>query len=457
MIRFKEKNRNGSIELTAKFQNEEIYTRDIDTLKMCPVAGLAPMEMADRRSLTFFLGEASPLRDILSDGCTVRRFLCFLGQMAGLVNRLGKHGLSVQRLLCDPANIYVGNEDELLFLYVPSASGSGKNGLTELLYEMLRLLDLPREQKRDFSRDFTAFLNGMGDFDPKKAQDYILRSDPSVLELLSKKDRIDSGFLTDKQQEYVRHYGVESGVVLVSDEEAGVKRSAYTLFADGESENGGTMVLGADDEPDGGTMVLGADDEPNGGTMVLAMDDGPDGGTMVLNTSDEEEQVKTLWISDPGKLAPQKPPRKEPPAATPAKLRPKKPEKETPKPIRHIPVKVRPAAKLPQEFTRKEPERRAVRYPVLTHVRTGAVITIDKPVFRIGKEKAYVDYFVSNNTTVSRSHVDIIRRGNTWYAKDLNSRNGTFINNRRLIRETENELRDGDLLRLSDEEYVFRT
>lgn len=31
-------------------------------------------------------------------------------------------------------------------------------------------------------------------------------------------------------------------------------------------------------------------------------------------------------------------------------------------------------------------------------------IKLVKPVFRIGKEKSYVDYFIGDNTTVSRSH-----------------------------------------------------
>ena len=36
------------------------------------------------------------------------------------------------------------------------------------------------------------------------------------------------------------------------------------------------------------------------------------------------------------------------------------------------------------------------------------------------------------------------------------SRNGTFLNGRQLEPEKEEELRDGDRLRLSDEDFLFR-
>lgn len=49
--------------------------------------------------------------------------------------------------------------------------------------------------------------------------------------------------------------------------------------------------------------------------------------------------------------------------------------------------------------------------PNLIRVKTNEKIIINKPVFRIGKEKSYVDYFVSDNTAVSRSHANIVTRG----------------------------------------------
>ena len=77
-------------------------------------------------------------------------------------------------------------------------------------------------------------------------------------------------------------------------------------------------------------------------------------------------------------------------------------------------------------------------------------------MFRLGKEKSYVDYFVNNNIAVSRSHADIITRGNRSYIKDLNSKNHTYINDREVPVHYEVEINDGDRLKLGNEEFVFR-
>lgn len=96
-----------------------------------------------------------------------------------------------------------------------------------------------------------------------------------------------------------------------------------------------------------------------------------------------------------------------------------------------------------------------VRFPTLFRILTEETISINKPVFRLGKERSYVDYFVANNNAVSRSHADIITRGNKYFVKDLNSTNRTYINNQELPIHMEVEIYDGDRLRLGNEEFIF--
>ena len=98
----------------------------------------------------------------------------------------------------------------------------------------------------------------------------------------------------------------------------------------------------------------------------------------------------------------------------------------------------------------------AVMYPELFRVLTGETITVNKPVFRIGKERSYVDYFVTNNNAVSRSHADIITRESGFFVIDLNSKNRTYINDKVLAVQEETVINDGDMLRLGNEEFVFR-
>lgn len=96
-----------------------------------------------------------------------------------------------------------------------------------------------------------------------------------------------------------------------------------------------------------------------------------------------------------------------------------------------------------------------ILFPTLFRVLTEETISINKPVFRIGKERSYVDYFVTNNIAVSRSHADIIMRGSKYFVKDLNSKNHTYINNHELPIYMEVEIHDGDRLKLGNEEFIF--
>ena len=96
-----------------------------------------------------------------------------------------------------------------------------------------------------------------------------------------------------------------------------------------------------------------------------------------------------------------------------------------------------------------------IRFPTLFRILTEETISVNKPVFRLGKEKSYVDYFVTNNIAVSRSHADIITRGDKYFVKDLNSKNRTYINNQELPIHMEVEINDGDRLRLGNEEFIF--
>lgn len=96
-----------------------------------------------------------------------------------------------------------------------------------------------------------------------------------------------------------------------------------------------------------------------------------------------------------------------------------------------------------------------IHYPSLLRVLTSETVSINKPVFRLGKERSYVDYFVTNNNAVSRSHADIITRSKRYFVMDLDSKNRTYINDRIIPVQQEVEIFDGDHLKLANEEFIF--
>lgn len=93
--------------------------------------------------------------------------------------------------------------------------------------------------------------------------------------------------------------------------------------------------------------------------------------------------------------------------------------------------------------------------PYLVRVKNNERIPLSKEVFHIGKERSYADYFVSDNTNVSRSHADIIQRGGRCFIIDTNSTNHTFVNGGMIPSGTETILSHGAKIRLADEEFEF--
>ncbi len=93
--------------------------------------------------------------------------------------------------------------------------------------------------------------------------------------------------------------------------------------------------------------------------------------------------------------------------------------------------------------------------PHLTRTKNNERIPIPKPVFRIGKERSYVDYFVSDNPAVSRSHADIIQKNGEYFILDNNSTNHTFVNGSMIPGNTEVKIGHGTKIILGNEEFLF--
>lgn len=83
-------------------------------------------------------------------------------------------------------------------------------------------------------------------------------------------------------------------------------------------------------------------------------------------------------------------------------------------------------------------------------------IRINKSIFSIGKERRKVDYCISDNNSISRNHAEIVVKGGVFYLVDQKSTNGTYLNDVKLNPLQEAELKNGDKVRLSDEEFVFK-
>lgn len=93
---------------------------------------------------------------------------------------------------------------------------------------------------------------------------------------------------------------------------------------------------------------------------------------------------------------------------------------------------------------------------VLIRKKTGQKIVIDKLLFRIGTERSFVDYWVSDNSAVSHSHADIVNHEGIYYIRDNHSTNHTYVNGRMVQVDQEERLKDGDQILLGNESFEFK-
>lgn len=99
------------------------------------------------------------------------------------------------------------------------------------------------------------------------------------------------------------------------------------------------------------------------------------------------------------------------------------------------------------------------RYPVLKIRQSGReeTVIVDRDDFRLGRSQALADYWTDNNRLLGRVHARIVRRGDSYHLIDLYSRNGTYLNGRRLEPACPALLRSGDLIHLANLEIRFES
>ena len=88
--------------------------------------------------------------------------------------------------------------------------------------------------------------------------------------------------------------------------------------------------------------------------------------------------------------------------------------------------------------------------------RTGETFILEKKEVRIGKDAANSEICITGNPTVSRHHAMIVNREDHYYLSDNHSTNHTYVNGMMLAQGEERELSKGDILRFSDEDFLFK-
>lgn len=91
----------------------------------------------------------------------------------------------------------------------------------------------------------------------------------------------------------------------------------------------------------------------------------------------------------------------------------------------------------------------------LIRKKNGEKIAINAARFKMGKERSKVNYCIPDNTSVSRVHCEIIKKGADYYIVDNGATNFTFVNGIQASPHREMLLTDKCTIKLSDEEFQF--
>ncbi len=83
-------------------------------------------------------------------------------------------------------------------------------------------------------------------------------------------------------------------------------------------------------------------------------------------------------------------------------------------------------------------------------------IRLSKPMFRVGKDATRVDYCISDNPAISRSHAVFVRKGKEYYLIDNRTTNHTYLNGTLVPPNVETRLADGCVIRMADEDFDFQ-
>lgn len=91
----------------------------------------------------------------------------------------------------------------------------------------------------------------------------------------------------------------------------------------------------------------------------------------------------------------------------------------------------------------------------LIRKKTGERVVISNSNFTIGKEKSKVDYCITDNTAISRTHAVIKKEGDEFVLVDQKSTNCSYVDGAKAYANQPVQLRDGSIIKLADEEFEF--
>ena len=513
-MRYKTKTKDCHLIVKAKASwGEDVDTKALDAFSRLYLRGFLKPKVVQKNAVEYSGPIGISLYERLKKPLSKRDFLFIMEQIVVTVQKIQSNNLSMNKLILDTHYVFINDiTKEIQFLYLPLTKETENADIVAFIESIIYSIVPAAEQDTEFVSRFNYFLKAQKSFDPELVEKFILKEDRSVVNTIKKQNVGQSGFMTSSKQHYYEHYDNKqeerettsgskvdddaTGLLYGSNVVAGMPREvseATGLLYDGNVSVGtssqdyeATGLLYENNASVGGSYnayeatgmhyennaSVGASYDAYEATGLLYENNASAGASYDAyeatglryenNVSggasyDAYEATGLLYESNVSAGAPY-----DTYEATGMHY-----ESNVSAGVSYdtyeatgllydnTPMDVH-LNQPDEEGTTLLSENQDVRYPTLFRILTEETISINKPVFRLGKERSYVDYFVSNNNAVSRSHADIITRGNKYFVSDLNSKNHTYINGQMIAVQCETEICNGDRLKLGNEEFVFQ-
>lgn len=394
MIKYKIKSKDCLLTVKAKLPSDNcLNERELSFFSRKLLRGFLRPQVLKRNVVAYTGPISVSLYERLQRPIGKSEFFFIIAQIVDSTLKLQKSNLPWNKVVWNPNYSFINEATkEVQLIYLPLNQPREDDQITAFIGNLIYYAKPFDQRDPGFVTRFANFLKTMPGYDPNRIEAYIAQEDCGAISTIKKRTTGGSVFITDKPKDYYEHY--ERKKAEINDEPVRVSQrddEATELFNEVDEA---TELFSEANEA---TELFNEADEATG--LLFESED--------TDLLEEDDEATGLLVED-GDRAPAN---------------------------RNIAQKV--------------------HFPTLYRVLTGERISVNKPVFRLGKEKSYVDYFVTNNVAVSRSHADIITRGNKYYVRDLNSKNHTYINEMAIPIQIEVEIRNGDRLKLGNEEFVF--
>lgn len=455
MKKYKVKTKNGQLEIKHRLgKGEELNNRELEILARNNIRGLARVQETSSRGITFVGPEAVPLNSYLSGGLAREDFAFVIAQIVRIAQKINDYSLQQNNLELTVETVYIVRKTrELIFVYRPVISTTAASDINSFINSVIRCTSFSMQQDTKYVEELENMLRKMEKFPSEMMANYVRRLDTQIYNLflsdrkpVSMKKYVDEDLtsIMDDEEELTgildEDDDEELTGILDEDDDFGVwNNSDQDSLSKADEEL--TSVLDEDDDylptgilDDEGEMLTGiVEDEPEnkvkGQSLLFGDDEEGDlygfygrnfGSTLI----DEDEDNQGTSVMDEEILAP---------------------------PVRGAyPGPERQPADNRTTLYRESPST-----PWLQRCSTGERRDINKPVFRIGKDKYHVDYFVDGNPAVSRNHAHIISRNGRFFLVDNNSLNHSFVDGMIVPIQKEYEIFEGSNICLANEDFVF--